>query len=163
VALLGRYNSCGPRVLKLFKKIKRQHELCSDAEEKLERYIRQDIEDPEVARLNDRSKPLTFTRRLHWNECLKKIFFAGRVKIVAPFIRYTTADPLCCSSRVSKATYGSRRNLETPLWLWSVFEPGQLETTSQYAGHFTAWLRVTSPLGPFCNERLENANELVQP
>jgi hypothetical protein len=67
VALLGRYNSCGLETLKLFKKIKRQRELCGDAEEKLERYIRQDIEDPEAARLNDqhRSKPLTFTWRLH--------------------------------------------------------------------------------------------------
>ena len=49
VALLGRHNSVGPEVLKLFKKIQRQRALCSDAEEKLERYIEQKIEDPEAA------------------------------------------------------------------------------------------------------------------
>jgi hypothetical protein len=49
VALLGRHNSVGPQVLKLFKEIKRQRELCSDAEEKLERYIEQKIDDPEAA------------------------------------------------------------------------------------------------------------------
>jgi hypothetical protein len=67
VALLGRHDSLGPEILKLFKKIKRQRELCSDAEQKLERYIQQDIEDPEAARLNakHRSKQLTFTARLH--------------------------------------------------------------------------------------------------
>jgi hypothetical protein len=48
VALLGRHNSAGPEVLKLFKKIQRRHELCSDAEEKLERYIQQEIVDSEV-------------------------------------------------------------------------------------------------------------------
>lgn len=64
VALLGRHDSFGRELLRLFKKIKRQHELCSNAEAKLERYIHQDIEDPEAARLNDdqhRSKPLAFT------------------------------------------------------------------------------------------------------
>ena len=45
VALLGRYNSVGPDVLKLCKKIKRQRDLCGDAEGKLERYIQQEIED----------------------------------------------------------------------------------------------------------------------
>jgi hypothetical protein len=45
VALLGRHNSIGPQFLKLFKKIKRQRELCGDAEERLERYIQQEIED----------------------------------------------------------------------------------------------------------------------
>lgn len=45
VALLGRHNSVGPEVLKLFKKIKRQRELCGDAEEELGRYIHQEIED----------------------------------------------------------------------------------------------------------------------
>ena len=49
VALLGRHHSVGPDVLRLFKKIQRQRELCSDAEEKLERYIEQKIEDPEAA------------------------------------------------------------------------------------------------------------------
>jgi hypothetical protein len=49
VALLGRHNSVGPEVLKLCKKIKRQRELCSDAELKLERYIRQEIEGSEAA------------------------------------------------------------------------------------------------------------------
>ena len=48
VALLGRHNSVGPEVLKLCKKIKRQRELCGDAEKKLERYIRQEIEHPEA-------------------------------------------------------------------------------------------------------------------
>lgn len=47
-ALLGRHNSVGPEVLKLFKKIKRQRQLCGDAEEKLEGYIKQEIEDTEV-------------------------------------------------------------------------------------------------------------------
>ena len=46
VALLGCYNSVGPDVLKLCKKIKRQRELCGDAEKKLERYIREQIEHP---------------------------------------------------------------------------------------------------------------------
>jgi hypothetical protein len=49
VALLGRHNSVGPEVLKLCKKIKRQRELCGDAEKKLERYLRQEIEYPEAA------------------------------------------------------------------------------------------------------------------
>ena len=43
VALLGRHNSLGPEVLKLFKEIKRQRELGGDAEEKLERYLQQEI------------------------------------------------------------------------------------------------------------------------
>ena len=47
VALLGRHNSVGPEVLKLFRKIKRQRGLCGDAEEKLERYLRQEIADSE--------------------------------------------------------------------------------------------------------------------
>ena len=46
VALLGRHNSVGPQFLKLLKKIKRQRELCGDAEKELERYIQQAIEDP---------------------------------------------------------------------------------------------------------------------
>ena len=41
MALLGDHNAVGPEVLKLFKKIRRQRKLCSDAEEKLERYIQQ--------------------------------------------------------------------------------------------------------------------------
>ena len=45
VALLGRHNSIGPEVLKLFKRIKRQRELCGDAEAKLQRYIKEEIED----------------------------------------------------------------------------------------------------------------------
>ena len=49
VALLGRHNSVGPDVLKLFKKIKRQRELCGDAEEQLERYMQQEIVDSEAA------------------------------------------------------------------------------------------------------------------
>lgn len=62
VALLGRHNSIGPDVLKLFKKIKRQRELCRAAEKKLERYIQQDVEDSKAVRLNKhRSNPLTFT------------------------------------------------------------------------------------------------------
>ena len=48
VALLGRHNSVGPEVVKLCKKIKRQRELCGDAEKELERYIRQEIEHPEA-------------------------------------------------------------------------------------------------------------------
>ena len=48
VALLGHHNSVGPEILKLFKKIKRQRELCHDAEEKLERYIKQEAEDSEA-------------------------------------------------------------------------------------------------------------------
>jgi len=47
VALLGRHNSVGPEVLKLCKKIKRQRELCGDAEKNLERYIHE-IENPEA-------------------------------------------------------------------------------------------------------------------
>jgi hypothetical protein len=49
VALLGRHDSVGPEVLKLFNKIKRQRELCGAVEEKLERYIQQETEDPERA------------------------------------------------------------------------------------------------------------------
>ena len=49
VALLGRHNSVGPEVLKLCKKIKRQRELCDDAEKQLERFIKQEIEDSEPA------------------------------------------------------------------------------------------------------------------
>ena len=45
VALLGRHNSVGPGILKLFKKIKRQRELCGDAEAKLQRYITEETED----------------------------------------------------------------------------------------------------------------------
>ena len=48
VALLGRHNSVGPQVLKLCKKIKRQRELCGEAEMKLERYIHE-IEHPDAA------------------------------------------------------------------------------------------------------------------
>jgi hypothetical protein len=47
VALLGRHNSVGPEVLKLFKKIKRQRGLCADTEEKLQRYLQQEIVDSE--------------------------------------------------------------------------------------------------------------------
>jgi len=43
VALLGRHNSVGPEVLKLFRKIKRQRQRCGDAEEELGRYIQQEI------------------------------------------------------------------------------------------------------------------------
>jgi hypothetical protein len=49
VALLGRHNSVGPEVLKLFKEIKRQRALCGDAEEKLERYMKQENENSESA------------------------------------------------------------------------------------------------------------------
>ena len=49
VALLGHHNSVGPKVLKLCKKIKRQRELCGDAEKQLERFIRQEIEGSEAA------------------------------------------------------------------------------------------------------------------
>ena len=48
VALLGRHNSVGPEVLKLCKKIKRQRELCGDAERQLERFIQQEIEGSEA-------------------------------------------------------------------------------------------------------------------
>jgi len=48
VALLGRHNSVGPEFLKLCKKIKRQRELCGVAEAKLQRYIKQEIEDSEA-------------------------------------------------------------------------------------------------------------------
>ena len=55
VALLGRHNSVGPQFVKLLKKIKRQRELCGDAEERLQRYIQQEIEDPERrTQLNDK-------------------------------------------------------------------------------------------------------------
>jgi hypothetical protein len=47
VALLGRHNSVGPEVLKLFKEIKRQRSLCGDADEKLQRYLQQEIVDSE--------------------------------------------------------------------------------------------------------------------
>jgi len=65
VALLGRHNTVGPEVLKLFKKIKRHRELCGDAEEKLERYLQHDIQAAEEVRLNDkhRGEPLPFTAR----------------------------------------------------------------------------------------------------
>ena len=49
VALLGRHSSIGPDFLKLFKEIKRQRELCGDAEEQLERYMQQEILDSEAA------------------------------------------------------------------------------------------------------------------
>jgi hypothetical protein len=49
VALLGLHNSVGPEVLKLFKKIKRKRELCTGAEANLERYIHEDVGDPEAA------------------------------------------------------------------------------------------------------------------
>jgi hypothetical protein len=41
VARLGEHNEITPEVLKLFQEIKRQRALCSDAEEKFERYLRQ--------------------------------------------------------------------------------------------------------------------------
>ena len=47
VALLGRHNSVGPKVLKIFKKIKLRRSLCGDAEEKLQRYLQQEIVDSE--------------------------------------------------------------------------------------------------------------------
>jgi len=64
VALLGRHESVGPDVLKLFKKIKRQHQLCGDAEGKLERYIHQEIDDPGAeGAVSDLSKLLPRTIR----------------------------------------------------------------------------------------------------
>jgi hypothetical protein len=42
VALLGNYDHIGPEVPNLFKEIQRLRALCSDAEEKLERYLRQE-------------------------------------------------------------------------------------------------------------------------
>ena len=47
VALLGRHDSVGPEFMRLFKKIKRQRELCDDAEDKLERYVQQLIAESE--------------------------------------------------------------------------------------------------------------------
>jgi len=65
VALLGRHDSVGPDVLKLFKKIKRQRQLCGYAEEKLERYIQQEIDGPGAeGAVSNLSKLLPHTIRL---------------------------------------------------------------------------------------------------
>jgi hypothetical protein len=42
VALLGHYDHPGPETLKLFKEIQRHRALCSDTEERFERYLRQE-------------------------------------------------------------------------------------------------------------------------
>jgi hypothetical protein len=40
---------------------------------------------------------------------VNKVSFVGRGKIAATFSRYTAADPLCCPSRRSEATYEVRQ------------------------------------------------------
>jgi hypothetical protein len=40
---------------------------------------------------------------------VNKVSFAGRGRIVAAFSRSTAADPLCCPSRLSEATYKVRQ------------------------------------------------------
>lgn len=49
VALLGRHNSVEPEVVKLLLEIKRQLALCVDAEERLEHYMRDQIENSNSA------------------------------------------------------------------------------------------------------------------
>jgi hypothetical protein len=42
VALLGQHNEVTPEFVQLFRELKRQRALCRDAEEKFERYLRQE-------------------------------------------------------------------------------------------------------------------------
>jgi hypothetical protein len=46
---------------------------------------------------------------------LNKVDFTGPGKIVADFSRYTGADPLCCPSRISEATYEVRERSGRPV------------------------------------------------
>jgi LppP/LprE lipoprotein len=46
---------------------------------------------------------------------VNKVSFAGRRKIVAAFSRYTAADPLCCPSKLSEATYEIRQESGKPV------------------------------------------------
>jgi hypothetical protein len=48
VALLGRHEHLGPEVLKLFKEIKLQRALCRNAEEKFERYLQLESDNPKA-------------------------------------------------------------------------------------------------------------------
>jgi hypothetical protein len=46
---------------------------------------------------------------------VNKVDFAGPGTIVADFSRYTGADPLCCPSRISQATYEVRERSRNPV------------------------------------------------
>jgi hypothetical protein len=46
---------------------------------------------------------------------INKVSFAGRERIMATFSRYTGADPLCCPSQVSEATYEVRQESGRPV------------------------------------------------
>ena len=46
---------------------------------------------------------------------VNKVSFPGRGKILAMFSRYSAADPLCCPSRLSEATYGIRQETGKPV------------------------------------------------
>jgi hypothetical protein len=46
---------------------------------------------------------------------LNKVSFRGRGRIVAAFSRYNAADPLCCPSRISQATYLLRQESGEPV------------------------------------------------
>jgi hypothetical protein len=46
---------------------------------------------------------------------LNKVNFTGPGKIVADFSRYTGADPLCCPSQISEATYEVRERSGRPV------------------------------------------------
>jgi LppP/LprE lipoprotein len=46
---------------------------------------------------------------------INNVSFAGRGKIVATFSRYISADPLCCPSRISEATYEVRQESGKPV------------------------------------------------
>jgi hypothetical protein len=48
VALLGQHGEVTPEFLMLFQEIKRQRALCRDAEEKFERYLQQEGDNPKA-------------------------------------------------------------------------------------------------------------------
>jgi LppP/LprE lipoprotein len=53
--------------------------------------------------------------RARSNGSVNRVSLAGRGKIVATFSRYTAADPLCCPSRLSEATYEIRQESGQPV------------------------------------------------
>ena len=69
---------------------------------------------------------------------VNKVEFAGRGKIVATFGRYTAADPLCCPSRLSEATYKVRQESGQPVVIVVGVRSQPRLNHSQYAGRFTA-------------------------
>jgi hypothetical protein len=53
--------------------------------------------------------------RARSDSSINKVSFAGRGKILATFSRYNGADPLCCPSRISEATYEVQQESGKPV------------------------------------------------